>query len=119
MRCRSIAVVVAVALTAEPRPMTAVDLLSVPTQSDVQLAPGGNAVLFVRTQADWEQDKLVSHIWRVAADGSGLVQMTNGKAGESAPRWSPDGSRFCFIATRDGDTAQLFVQPAGAALPRR
>jgi dipeptidyl aminopeptidase/acylaminoacyl peptidase len=119
MRCRSIAVVVAVALTvaalatAEPRPMTAVDLLSVPTQSDVQLAPGGNAVLFVRTQADWEQDKLVSHIWRVAADGSGLVQMTNGKAGESAPRWSPDGSRFCFIATRDGDTAQLFVQPAG------
>jgi dipeptidyl aminopeptidase/acylaminoacyl peptidase len=119
MRCRSIAAVVAVALTvaalatAEPRPMTAVDLLSVPTQSEVRLAPGGGAVLFVRTQADWEQDRLVSHIWRVAADGSGLVQMTNGKAGEAAPRWSPDGSRFCFVATRDGDTAQLFVQPAG------
>jgi len=39
--------------------------------------------------------------------------MTNGKAGESSPRWSPDGSRLCFVATRDGDTAQLFVQPVG------
>lgn len=107
-------VLAAAALAAPPpRPMTAVDLLSVPTQSDVRLAPGGGATLFVRTQADWEQDKPISHIWKVGADGSGLVQMTNGRKGESAPRWSPDGSRFCFVATRDGDTAQLFVQPVG------
>ena len=31
-------------------------------------------------------------------------------AGESSPRWGPDGSRFCFVAVRDGDTDQIFVQ---------
>jgi dipeptidyl aminopeptidase/acylaminoacyl peptidase len=97
----------------QPRPMTVVDLLSVPTQSDVQLAPGGSAALFVRTQADWDQDKTISHIWKVDADGTGPVQMTNGKAGETSPRWSPDGKRLCFVATRDGEIAQLFVQPVG------
>jgi dipeptidyl aminopeptidase/acylaminoacyl peptidase len=96
---------------AQPRPMTAVDLLSVPTQSDVRVAPHSGAVLFVRTQTDWDQDKSISHIWRVDAHGTSVTQMTNGKSGESAPRWSPDGTRFCFVATRDGDTAQLFVQP--------
>ncbi len=107
-------IVATVAVAAEqPRPMTVVDLLSVPTQSDVQLGPGGSAALFVRTQADWDQDKGISHIWKVDADGMGLVQMTNGKAGETSPRWSPDGTRLCFVATRDGDTAQLFVQPVG------
>ena len=104
--------VAAVAAAADqPRPMTAVDLLSVPTQSDVQLAPGADFALFVRTRTDWDQDKLVPHIWKVAAEGSSLVQMTNGTTGEKSPRWSPDGSQFCFVATRDGDTAQLFVQP--------
>ncbi len=108
------AVVAAVAAAgAQPRPMTAVDLLSVPVQSDVQLRPGGSEVLFVRTQTDWDQDKSISHVWKVEADGSGLVQMTNGKSGETSPRWSPDGVRFCFVATREGKTAQLFVQPVG------
>lgn len=103
--------VAAVAAAADqPRPMTVVDLLSVPTQSNVQLGPGGSAALFLRTQADWDQDKTIPHIWKVDPNGTGTVQMTNGKAGESSPRWSPDGARFCFVATRDGDTAQLFVQ---------
>lgn len=106
-------VLAAAAIAADPpRPMAAVDLLSVPVQSDVRVAPGGASLLFVRTQADWDQDKQVSHVWRVGADGAGLVQMTNGKVGESSPRWSPDGTRFCFLAKRDGDYDQLFVQPA-------
>jgi len=106
-------VVTAGVAAAQPRTMTAVDLLSVPTQSDVRVAPRGGAVLFVRTQTDWDQDKSISHIWRVDDKGSGLVQMTNGKSGESLPRWSPDGTRFCFVATRESETAQLFVQPIG------
>ena len=94
----------------QPHPMTAVELLSVPIQSDVRLAPGGHFALFVRTQADWDQDKLVSHIWKVGADGADGAKMTNGKTGERSPRWSPDGRRFCFVATRETETAQLFVQ---------
>jgi dipeptidyl aminopeptidase/acylaminoacyl peptidase len=50
----------------------------------------------------------VSHIWRVNADGSGTVQLTNGARGESSPRWSPDGSQIAFVATRS-DTGQAQV----------
>ncbi|MEW6336909.1 MAG: hypothetical protein AB1625_05845, partial [Acidobacteriota bacterium] len=107
---------VAVALGAwaaePPRPMTAVDLVSLATQGGVRLAPGGATALFLRTQMDWDQDALVSHVW-MAGPGRPPVQMTNGTKGESAPRWSPDGARFCFVATRDGDTAQVFVQSVG------
>ena len=68
MRTRRIALVLLVVATGavaadQPRPMTAVDLLSVPTQSDVQLAPGADPALFVRTQADWDQDRMIPHIW--------------------------------------------------------
>ena len=112
MRARLVVLILLATAAAadQPRPMTAVDLLSVPIQSDVRLAPGGKVALFVRTQPDWDQDKLVSHIWKVGADGSGAVRMTNGTTGERSPRWSPDGNRFCFVATRGGETAQLFVQ---------
>jgi dipeptidyl aminopeptidase/acylaminoacyl peptidase len=112
MRARLVVLVLLATAAAadQPRPMTAVDLLSVPIQSDVRLAPGGKTALFVRTQPDWDQDKLVSHIWKVGADGSGAARMTNGTTGERSPRWSPDGNRFCFVATRGGEAAQLFVQ---------
>jgi len=105
--------VAAAALAAEgPQPMTAVGLLSVTVQREVRLSPDGRQLLFLRSAADWEQDKLISHVWRVSADGSGLAQMTNGKDGESAPRWSPDGGRVCFVAKRDAEKAQLWLLSA-------
>lgn len=113
MRARLVVLILlatAAAAGDQPRAMTPVDLLSVPIQSDARLAPGGKFALFVRTQPDWDQDKLVSHIWKVGADGSEPARMTNGTAGESSPRWSPDGNGFCFVTTRAGETAQLFVQ---------
>jgi len=92
--------------------MKPVDLLGVPLQADVQLSPDGSRLLFTRTAADWEHDRTVTHIWMVGADGGVPVQMTNGEKGESAPRWSPDGASFCFVARRGGKEAQLWVQRA-------
>src|SRR5580692_7486017 len=74
-----------------PRPMTLMDILNVPQVTDPQLAPDGRTVLFVQSEANWKADKRVLHIWKINADGSGLVQMTNGAEGEGSPRWSPDG----------------------------
>jgi dipeptidyl aminopeptidase/acylaminoacyl peptidase len=96
-----------------PIPMGAVDLLSIPTQGEVRVAPDGRRVLFARSTADWEKDHLVTHIWMATADGGQPVQMTNGADGERSPRWAPDGTRFCFVAKRDEKEAQLWVQAAG------
>jgi dipeptidyl aminopeptidase/acylaminoacyl peptidase len=92
------------ASAAEPRAMTPVDLLEVASLSDAQLAPDGDSLVFVRTQADWKANKPIRHVWRVAADGSGLLQLTNGPDGESSPRWSPDGTTLAFVAKRGDDT---------------
>jgi len=97
------------------RPMTLVDVMNVPQVADPQLSPDGRTVVFVEAQADWKANKRIRHIWKINADGSGLVQMTNGQDGEGSPRWSPDGKSIAFIAKRgDEEANQIFlISPAG------
>lgn len=92
------------------RPMGIVDLIDIPSISDVQLSPTGDYTAYVRSTADWDRNRTVSHVWRARTDGSGRVQLTNGEDGESSPRWSPDGSRLAFLAERAGDEAgQIYL----------
>jgi dipeptidyl aminopeptidase/acylaminoacyl peptidase len=84
------------------RPMTLVDMLEVPGLGDPQLSPDGRQVLFTLSKADWKTNLRTTHIWRIHADGSGLIQLTNGPRGESSPAWSPDGTRIAFLAQRPG-----------------
>ncbi len=90
----------------EKRAMTLVDLINVPSLTDPQMSPDGKQILYVLAEANWKENRRIRHIWRVNADGTESIQMTNGKDGESAPRWSPDGKRIAFIATRDGTEAE-------------
>jgi len=92
--------------------MTVVDLINVPGIGDIQIAPDGAQLLFVRTDADWDENGTRSHIWRVNSDGTGLVQMTNGERGESSPLWSPDGLKIAFLTRRgDNDNTQVYLLP--------
>ncbi|MFV2043622.1 MAG: hypothetical protein ACC700_10365 [Anaerolineales bacterium] len=44
--------------------------------------------------ADWDGP---SEIYRIQADGSRLVQLTDNTTSEDGPKWSPDGRRLAFI----------------------
>ena len=85
------------------RPMTMVDMINIATLSDPQLSLDGTQLLYVLTAVDWDQNQSISHIWRVNADGTGTVRLTNGEDGESSPRWSPEGNRIAFLARRGED----------------
>lgn len=111
---------VGVALAQTPRPMTIVDLINLPALSDPQLSPDGRQVLYVRSDADWAQNRRVTHIWRINRDGSGAIQLTRGERGESEPRWSPDGSTIAFVARRgDDEVNQVYLIPNGGGEGRR
>src|SRR5262245_35744156 len=97
MKFRQIYLIAALGLIAvsasaqSPRPMSIVDLLSVPRLADPELSPDGRDVVFTKNEADWKSGKRIAHVWRVRADGnSAPVQLTNGAEGESDPHWSPD-----------------------------
>jgi len=82
------------------KPMTFLDTINLKQVSNPSLSPDGKQILFTITNADWEKNGTVSHVWRLNTDGEGLVQMTNGKDGESGGTWSPDGKVISFI-TKD------------------
>jgi dipeptidyl aminopeptidase/acylaminoacyl peptidase len=87
----------------ERRPMTIVDLINVPSLNDPHLSPDGSQLLYVLSEADWEKNRTVSHIWRVDADGRNTLQLTYGEGSETSPRWSPDGKLIAFLTERGED----------------
>jgi dipeptidyl aminopeptidase/acylaminoacyl peptidase len=79
--------------------------------SDVQFAPDGKTITYVQTRADRESQKNTSHIWIVASDGRGEPRMLlKDFPAESRPRYSPDGQRIAFVASKsEAERPQIYT----------
>ena len=88
------------------------DAIDMARVSGPRLAPDGSRVLFVRNELDWDENKRVSRIWVVGADGQNARPFT-GSADDRNPEWSPDGTWMSFTRpVGDSDKVrQLFVLP--------
>jgi len=96
-----------------PRPMSIVDLLSLPRLTEPQISPDGRDILFTRSDADWKTGRRISHIWRARVEGGEPAQLTHGAENETGPRWSPDGRTIAFIAKRgESEFAQIHMLAA-------
>ncbi|MBE3097944.1 MAG: S9 family peptidase [Planctomycetes bacterium] len=108
------------ALAQARRAMTIVDLIEVPRASDPQLSADGAQIAFTFDRPDWKANRRVSHLWRIDASGSNLVQLTQGENGESSPRWSPDGRAIAFLTRRgDNQDTQVYLLPTGGGEARQ
>jgi dipeptidyl aminopeptidase/acylaminoacyl peptidase len=84
---------------------TFMDMESVSSPS---ISPDGSQVVFARGWVDKLKDQGRSNIWIVDSAGTRLRELTRGSWRDSAPVWSPDGSRIAFLSDRDG-TTQIHV----------
>jgi dipeptidyl aminopeptidase/acylaminoacyl peptidase len=110
--CALLIAVLPAAQAQTKRGLTLVDLLNVPRLSDVQLSPDHRQVLYTLAQSDWKANTRISHVWRVQADGTNAVQLTNGGESETSPRWSPDETTIAFLTKRVGsEETQVYVIP--------
>ena len=72
------------------------------------IAPDGSQIVFTRTWVDKVKDQSRSNVWVIDTAGTRLRELTRGSWRDTAPVWSPDGSKIAFLSGRDG-TTQIHV----------
>jgi Tol biopolymer transport system component len=78
------------------------------------LSPDGTQVAFYATSRDRDNE-----IYVINTDGSGLTRLTNREGEDTAPSWSPDGSRILYISSvfTTGAYLNIFVMDADGSNP--
>lgn len=77
------------------------------------LSPDGSRLIFTRVDS-----KGTARLWMTSLSGGAPVQVTNGDAeSELGGSWSPDGSRFVYIAYEGGQDSVMTVKTSGDAVP--
>jgi dipeptidyl aminopeptidase/acylaminoacyl peptidase len=105
---------------AETHGLTLDDFWSLKTVKDVQLSPEGVSVAYVVGSYDEARDEQRTAVWLAPLNASAPPrQFTAGRAKDSQPRWSPDGTRLAFVSTREGDKPQVYVIDVVGGEPRR
>jgi dipeptidyl aminopeptidase/acylaminoacyl peptidase len=86
-----------------PRPVRIDDLLHFVVPGSVQIAAGGERLIWVERSVDPERKITVSHLAGAAPGGDPRRLTSGGPRAESSPRLSPDGRRLAFVRRDVGE----------------
>lgn len=104
----------ATAAAAAPHPFTARDMHSMQRISEPQGSPNGDRIAFVVRNTDFVANRGRTDIWMVGAGGGDAAPLTTHEAGDSNPRWAPDGKSLFFLSTRSGSSQVWRVPVPGS-----
>lgn len=100
-------------------PLAAADLFKLAFVGDCRLSPDGKTVAYSVKTTRFDDNKYVSHLYRVPAGGGEPQRLTFGDHSDTMPRWSPDGETLAFVSSRHEDRAQIHLLPTGGGEARR
>lgn len=82
------------------------EVLTLPSVSNPEISPGGEHVVFVKRNTDWENNRYHTEVW-LSKHGGKPFQLTHRpKSSSQRPKWSPDGQWVAFLSKR-GDKRQI------------
>ncbi len=86
--------------------------LSVKSVGNIAWTTDGKSVVFSIQEWLPKDNRRVSHLYRVDADGGEPQQLTRGERGERSPSLSPDGRYLAFLAAREPKKGtQIWILP--------
>ncbi|HEY3749795.1 MAG TPA: serine hydrolase, partial [Pseudonocardiaceae bacterium] len=94
------------------------DLVDIAVPEQPAISPDGSRIAYVLRTQDTAADKPVTSLWRVGTAGGDPSRLTRG-TGDSAPVWSPDGTRLAFLRSGGDGPAQLWTLPADGGEPKQ
>ena len=85
-------------------PFTVHDMLAMDRLSDPRPSPDGRTIVFVSSVTDLGANRRRTDLFTVPAQGGTLRRLTSHEAGDTHPRWAPDGRSIFFLSTRSGSS---------------
>lgn len=73
--------------------------------TELSVSPDGSRIAFVADEFDSDNDERCQSLFVTPADGSADPHRLTRVSDANQPKWSPDGAKLGFIATRDTDVA--------------
>jgi dipeptidyl aminopeptidase/acylaminoacyl peptidase len=104
--------------TGQSRPFRFEELARVGRVGSFSLSPDDRWIAYALATPDVEANRSRSAIWLAAVSGGAPRGLTAGDVSDSAPAFSPDGSRIAFLSTREGGS-QIWILDLPDGPPRR